>query len=196
MRIALILIFSLFCLEAKFYAESGKYYTNEGFRAAAFGAKSLARDLFYKACILGDNVGCYALNEINAPLKAESSFINKQECSFGDKDACFAMFEYYINEFSLDSFKANWYLSKACRLGKIEACELESKRIKPFIKDRRELLTQACFYNDARACYELGNIYLYAKGVTRNIAYAKDMMKKACKLGLKNACADFVWLMR
>ncbi|MDE6886117.1 MAG: hypothetical protein K2P17_03670 [Helicobacteraceae bacterium] len=176
-------------------AFSGAYYTNEAFRAAAFGAKNIARDLFFKACVFGDNLGCRALNEINAPLKTERLFLDKQECDFGDKEACFKIFRYYQSEPTLDSFKMNYYLSKACRLGKSEACKLESKHIQPFLQDKRQLLGNACFKSDAKACYELGNIYLFGKGVVKNVSYAKDMIKKSCDIGLKKACVDYIRIM-
>lgn len=103
------------------------YYRNEAFRAAGFGAKVIARDLFYKSCVLGDQLGCLALSEINVKFNVDSIIMNKNECHFGDKDACFKLYKYYLNEGILDQFKISWYLSKACQLGHKEACEIINK---------------------------------------------------------------------
>ncbi|RDU63179.1 sel1 repeat family protein [Helicobacter sp. MIT 14-3879] len=170
----------------------GKYYTNEGFRAASFGSNHIARDLFYKACSLGDDLGCRAFNEINAPLRVEKILIQKQECDFGDKDACFSLFRYYSSQSILDSFKSDWYLSKACRLGKIEACNLEVSKFKPYIQSKAHLLGNQCFYNNKNACYELGNMYLFGIEVVKNVEFAKELIKKSCDIGLKKACNDYI----
>lgn len=170
----------------------GRYYTNEGFRAASFGSKNIARDMFYKACSLGDDLGCRALNELKAPLKVDSLLNNKQECDYGDKEACFILFRYYSSQSVLDSFKSDWYLAKSCRLGKIEACRLQMTHFKPFINDKIQLLGNQCFYSNKEACYELGNIYLLGNGVTKNRDFALELIKKSCDLGEKRACNDYM----
>ncbi len=104
------------------------YYRNEAFRAAGFGSKIIARDLFYKSCVLGDQLGCIALSEINVKFNIDSIITNKDKCNIGDKDACFELYKYYLNEGILDHFKISWYLSKACRLGHKEACIISSKK--------------------------------------------------------------------
>ena len=100
------------------------YSRNEAFRAAGFGSKIIARDLFYKSCVLGDKLACIALSEINVKFNIDSILTNKDKCHFGDKDACFELYNYYLNEGILDHFKISWYLSKACKLGHKQACNI------------------------------------------------------------------------
>lgn len=171
---------------------NAEYFTNEGFKAALIGAKKIARDLFYKACVLGSDLGCLALNEINAPLSTNKNFINTNECHYGDKEACFSLYKYYSSETFLDSFKAKWYLSKSCRLGKSEACMIELSNIEPFIHNKRQILNEQCFYNNANSCYELANIYLFGRGVVKNLDFAKKLLKKSCETGLEKACTKYI----
>ncbi|RAX51376.1 hypothetical protein CCY99_09185 [Helicobacter sp. 16-1353] len=178
--------------KANFPHNNAKYFTNEGFRAISFGSKKIARDLFYKACVLGDDLGCVALNNINANLKVESTVIAKSECDLGDKDACFKLYKYYSTETMLDDFKAQWYLSKSCRLGNSEACNIELSNVKPFIHNERQLLNEQCFYNDAFSCYKLANIYIFGKGVVKNAEFAKTLLKKSCENGLQKACVKYI----
>ena len=173
---------------------NASYYRNEGFRAASFGANIIARDLFYKSCVLGDQLGCNALNEIDASLRIDSIVTKKDECYLGDKDACFNIYQYYSNEGILDSFKITWYLSKACRLGHIKACEIEKQQNYIFIKNERQVLSMQCFRNDVMACYKLANIYLFGKGVKRNINLAMNLLAKSCNGGLKKACIKYNYI--
>lgn len=172
-------------------APNASYYRNEGFRAASFGSNIIARDLFYKSCILGDQLGCNALSEIGANLRIDSIVIKKDECHLGDKDACFNIYQYYSNEGILDSFKITWYLSKACRLGHKKACDIEGQKNYVFIKNERQVLSTQCFNNDVLACYKLANIYLFGDGVKRNANFAINLLAKSCNGGLKKACIKY-----
>lgn len=188
----------------------GRYYTNEGYRAANFGAKKIARELFYKACGLGDNIGCLSLNMLNAPVQADSLVIKKQECALGIGEACFWLFQYYANDGALDVFKTDWYLDKACRAGVARACELKSARFTPFVANKYQLLENLCINNDAQSCYALGVGHIYGKIyganlsrfygdfdnliVAKNPRYGVKLLNKACALGWKGACKEIIKL--
>lgn len=178
--------------KANFSHNNATYFTNEGFRAASFGSMKIARDLFYKACVLGDDLGCLALNNINSNINVESIVIAKNECDLGDKDACFKLYRHYSTETMLDDFKAKWYLSKSCRLGNSEACNIELSNIAPFIQNKRQLLNEQCFYNDGFSCYKLADIYLFGKGVVKNIDFAKNLLKKSCENRYQRACVKYI----
>lgn len=174
----------------------GKRYTDEGYRAARFGSKRIARDLFYKACALGDTLGCLSLNELNAPIKVDNLVAKKQECGLGVGEACFWLFRYYAGESTLDAFKTDWYLDKACRVGVARACELKMARFKPYIVDDYQLLGNKCHKNDAQSCYALGIAHitgnLYGKKVARNQGYALKLLQKSCALGAQKACSEII----
>ena len=171
--------------------DGAEYYRNEGFRAASFGANIIARDLFYKSCILGDLLACNALSEIDAGLRIDSIMTNKDECYLGDKNACFDIYQYYSNEGILDRFKITWYLSKACRLGHIKACEIEKRENHIFIKNNNQVLSTKCFKNEIFACYKLANMYLFGDGVKKNINLAINLLAKSCNGGFKKACIKY-----
>lgn len=169
-----------------------QYFTNEGFRASFVGSKRIARDLFYKACLLGDDLGCLAFNEIKAPLKIKDNFISHEACNLGDSHACFKLYEYYLHENIPDNFSATWYLSKACRLGNTLACKVEISKIRPLISSKRQILNNKCFLKDANSCFALANIYLLGDGVQKNFSFAKELIAKSCNLGFKKACIEYI----
>lgn len=174
----------------------GKYYTNEGYRAANFGSKNIARDLFYKACFLGDKIGCLSLNLLNAPINIDNLLLKKQECNLGVGKSCFWLFRHYANENILDSFKTDWYLEKSCRLGEIQACELKMSRFKPFITNKYQILGTKCYNLDAQSCYHLGIAHLFGRGVAKNHQLALKLLQKSCSLGFKAGCNDYIKLQR
>lgn len=173
----------------------GRYYANEGYRAALLGTKSIARDLFYKACALGDKLGCVSLNTLDSPLDIDALVLKKQECEWGTKESCFWLFRHYASASTLDSFKTDWYLDKACRLGEVRACELKMSRFKPYIVDNHQLLGNKCYKNDAQSCYTLGMAHFFGrldgKAVAQNRAYALQLIQKSCALGFKKGCSEY-----
>lgn len=174
----------------------GKYYTNEGYRAANFGSKNIARDSFYRACFLGDKLGCLSLNLLNAPININNLVLKKQECHLGVGKSCFWLFRHYANENVLDSFKTDWYLEKACRLGEVKACELKMSRFKPFITNKYQMLGNKCYKFDAQSCYHLGMAHLLGKGVAKNRLLAFNLLQKSCTLGFKHACNEYIKLQK
>lgn len=173
----------------------GKHYTNEAYRAARFGSMNIARDLFYKACALGDTIGCLSLSGLNAPINVDNLVAKKQECDYGVGESCFWLFRYYAGESTLDSFKTDWYLDKSCRMGVMKACELKMSYFKPYIVDNYQLLGNKCYKNDAQSCYVLGMAHyfgeFYGKKVAQNKHHALQLIQKSCSLGLKKGCNEY-----
>lgn len=173
----------------------GRHYTSEAYRAAKFGSMRIAKDLFYKACSLGDNLGCLSLNHLNAPLNIDNLMAKKHECDLGVGDSCFWLFRYYANGTTLDSFKTGWFLDKSCRLGIVNACALKMARFKPYITDNYQLLGNKCHKNDAQSCYTLGVAHFFGKldgkAVAKNRAYALQLIQKSCVLGFKKGCSEY-----
>ena len=190
---------NIFILEPMNHSEEqkrlGRHYANEGYRAAYFGSMNIARDLFYKACALGDTIGCLSLSELNAPINVDNLVAKKQECDYGVGEACFWLFRYYAGESTMDSFKTDWYLDKSCRMGVIRACELKMARFKPYIVDNYQLLGNKCYKNDAESCYALGIAHYFGsfegKRVVQNKGYALQLIQKSCALGLKKGCNEY-----
>lgn len=170
-----------------------QYFTNEGFRAAKFGANKFAKTLFYKACIMGDELACVMFNDMSGKKLDSMSNMN-DNCALNSTE-CFKKYGSYLKEDILDDFKIKWYLSKSCKLGSMEACILESLKIRPYVYDRRQELANACNYDYAQACYKLAHIYLFGKDTTRNIKLAISLMKKSCNIGFKKACVDYIMLL-
>lgn len=190
---------NIFILEPINHSEEqkqlGRHYANEAFRAAKFGSKNIARDLFYKACALGDTTSCLSLSKLNAPIKVDNLVAKKQECDYGVGESCFWLFRHYASESSLDSFKTDWYLDKSCKMGVIKACELRTAQFKPYIVDNYQLLGNKCYKNDTESCYVLGMAHFLGnfegEKVAKNQRYGLQLIQKSCALGLKKACNEF-----
>ncbi|KNE03829.1 tetratricopeptide repeat protein [Helicobacter pylori] len=52
----------------------------------------------------------------------------------------------------------------------------------------KEYFEKACELNDAKGCYALAAFYNEAKGVAKDEKQMTESLKKACELGLKEAC--------
>ena len=169
-----------------------QYFTNEGFRAAMFGVDKIAKSLFYKACVMGDELACLSFNNISNKKLDSKADIGR---NYSSNIEYFKKYKSSLREDILDDFKVKWYLSKSCRLGNTEACILESLRIRPYIHNDRQELGNACNYNYAKACYELANIYLFGIDITRNVSLAINLMKKSCNIGFNRACIDYIMLL-
>lgn len=165
--------------------DDSSYFIDEGFRAKAFGADKIARNMFYKACVKGSDLGCVALNHQH--INAESKNI-KDKCDLGDKNACFSLYQYYSAESLFDSFKVKWYLGKSCKLGHKNACEIESNTL----PSPQQKLNEECFYNNPISCYKLADMYIFGRGVAKNINVAKQLLRKSCQNGLQMACENYM----
>lgn len=172
---------------------NSQYFTNEGFRAAKFGANKIAKTLFYKACVMGDELACTLFNDMSNKKLDSKAYMNSN-CLVNNLD-CFNRYKHYLEEDILDDFKIKWYLSNSCKAGSVEACILEALNIRPYINNYRQELGNACNYNYAQACYKLAHIYLFGKNTKRNVPFAINLMKKSCNIGFKRACIDYMMLL-
>ncbi len=88
--------------------------------------------------------------------------------------------------------KAFEYYSKGCELNRALTCTLvgafyrEGYGITKNFKKAFEYFAKACKLNNAKGCYALA--VLYNEGVAKDEKQMTESLKKACKLGLKEAC--------
>ncbi|GHQ10941.1 hypothetical protein JP0058_01080 [Helicobacter pylori] len=101
---------------------------------------------------------------------------------------------YYTDK---NSTRAKKYFEKACGLNDADGCiilrEIYSKAItrekaRESIEKALEhtATAKACKLNDAKGCYALA--VLYNEGVAKDEKQMTESLKKACELGLKEAC--------
>ncbi len=87
-----------------------------------------------------------------------------------------------------NSTRAKKYFEKACGLNDAEKC----KKLAEFyfkandLKKTLEYYSKSCKLNDAKGCYALA--MLYNEGVAKDEKQMTESLKKACGLGLKEAC--------
>ncbi len=87
-----------------------------------------------------------------------------------------------------NSTRAKKYFEKACGLNDAEKC----KKLAEFyfkandLKKTLEYYSKSCKLNDAKGCYALAA--LYNEGVAKDEKQMTESLKKACGLGLKEAC--------
>ncbi|GAA9933109.1 hypothetical protein VN0866_01070 [Helicobacter pylori] len=92
---------------------------------------------------------------------------------------------YYTDK---NSTRAKKYFEKACGLNDAEKC----KKLAEFyfkandLKKTLEYYSKSCKLNDAKGCYALA--VLYNEGVAKDEKQMTESLKKACELGLKEAC--------
>ena len=58
----------------------------------------------------------------------------------------------------------------------------------------REELPKACQAGDARACFNLGQIYYFGKGVTQDKSKAVELYRQACDLKNERGCKNYAKL--
>lgn len=198
---------------------------NAGFRAAAFGARSLAKNAFYDACVLGDDLGCVTLNAMfwqdSAPNHSLDSvrfsknrarnftrdsarfhenspqdiIIDSANLVCSDKISCFRIYQFYLAQIPRDDFKVRFFRQKSCDLGLDEACGGEIPQMDSAQMARQRLYNE-CYANNPASCYALGDTYLFARGVARDVAFARKLLLKGCQNGLKIACDDYMKITR
>ncbi|GAA7118966.1 hypothetical protein ID0233_00590 [Helicobacter pylori] len=92
---------------------------------------------------------------------------------------------YYTDK---NSTRAKKYFEKACELNDAEKC----KKLAEFyfkandLKKTLEYYSKSCKLNNAKGCYAL--VALYNEGVAKDEKQMTESLKKACELGLKEAC--------
>ncbi|GHP43861.1 hypothetical protein JP0042_04380 [Helicobacter pylori] len=160
-----------------------------------------AKEYFEKACKLNDADGCAILREAYSKVILKGSARESIEealehtatakaCKSNDAEKCKDLAEFYFNANDLKN--ALEYYSKSCKLNNVEGCMLSATFydgvIKGFKKDKKvfEYFDKACQLNNAKGCYALAT--LYNEGVAKDKKQMTESLKKACGLGLKEAC--------
>ncbi len=84
--------------------------------------------------------------------------------------------------------RAKKYFEKACGLNDAEKCKklAESYFKTNDLKKTLEYYSKSCKLNDAKGCYALA--MLCNEGVAKDEKQMTESLKKACELGLKEAC--------
>jgi len=98
------------------------------------------------------------------------------------------------------------HLSKACDKGDIEACfkfaEFYFSGIYHGVYDRSyykvlvEPYRKACYHGKARACERLGHMYVFARGVDRDIRRGYRLYAKSCDMNDSWGCSDLGFIYR
>ncbi|BAW60207.1 tetratricopeptide repeat protein [Helicobacter pylori] len=119
----------------------------------------------------------------------------EKACGLNDADGCIILREIYskaiTRENARESIKKaleHTATAKACKLNDAEKC----KKLAEFyfkandLKKTLEYYSKSCKLNDAKGCYAL--VALYNEGVAKDEKQMTESLKKACGLGLKEAC--------
>ena len=91
------------------------------------------------------------------------------------------------------------HLSEACNKGNIKACfqfaEFYYTGIYNGVYDKNyykivvEPYHKSCKKRIAKACYRLGEMYIFKRGVSRNLIKGYQLQEKSCSLGLAIGCS-------
>lgn len=161
-----------------------------------------AKKYFEKACGLNDADGCIILREIYSKAITRENARESIEEALGhtatakayklnDAEKCKKLAEFYVK--ANDLKKTLEYYSKSCKLNDAKGCMLSATFydgvIKGFKKDKKafEYFDKACELNNVKGCYALAA--LYNEGVAKDEKQMTENLKKACELGLKEACS-------
>ncbi|GAA7211346.1 hypothetical protein Kyoto84A_05270 [Helicobacter pylori] len=119
----------------------------------------------------------------------------EKACGLNDADGCIILREIYSKAItrenareSIEEALGHTATAKACKLNDAEKC----KKLAEFyfkandLKKTLEYYSKSCKLNDAKGCYALA--VLYNEGVAKDEKQMTENLKKACGLGLKEAC--------
>ncbi|GAA7797424.1 hypothetical protein HpMS120_04250 [Helicobacter pylori] len=119
----------------------------------------------------------------------------EKACGLNDADGCIILREIYSKAItrenareSIEKALGHTATAKACKLNDAEKC----KKLAEFyfkandLKKTLEYYSKSCKLNDAKGCYAL--VVLYNEGVAKDEKQMTESLKKACGLGLKEAC--------
>ncbi|GAA9052416.1 hypothetical protein Taitung234_01900 [Helicobacter pylori] len=119
----------------------------------------------------------------------------EKACGSNDADGCIILREIYSKAItrekareSIEEALEHTATAKACKLNDAEKC----KKLAEFyfkandLKKTLEYYSKSCRLNDAKGCYALAA--LYNEGVAKDEKQMTESLKKACELGLKEAC--------
>ncbi len=82
---------------------------------------------------------------------------------------------------------------KECNLGDINSCH----RIGIYYLHKENYLQakryfeESCYFNNSYSCLEIGKLFQYGRGVSKDISKAKIYYEKSCNLGDSYACNLF-----
>ncbi|GAA9983383.1 hypothetical protein VN0985_03430 [Helicobacter pylori] len=123
----------------------------------------------------------------------------EKACGLNDADGCIILREIYSKAItrenareSIEEALEHTATAKACKLNDAKGCMLSATFydgvIKGFKKDKKafEYFDKACQLNNAKGCYALAT--LYNESVAKDGKQMTESLKKACELGLKEAC--------
>ncbi|GAA6850872.1 hypothetical protein HpHNI37_01210 [Helicobacter pylori] len=119
----------------------------------------------------------------------------EKACGLNDADGCIILREIYSKAItrenareSIEEALGHTATAKAYKLNDAEKC----KKLAEFyfkandLKKTLEYYSKSCKLNDAKGCYALAA--LYNEGVAKDEKQMTENLKKACGLGLKEAC--------
>ncbi|GAA7133481.1 hypothetical protein ID0302_03500 [Helicobacter pylori] len=119
----------------------------------------------------------------------------EKACGLNDADGCIILREIYSKAItrenareSIEKALGHTATAKACKLNDAEKC----KKLAEFyfkandLKKTLEYYSKSCKLNNAKGCYAL--VALYNEGVAKDEKQMTENLKKACGLGLKEAC--------
>ncbi|WQT46247.1 sel1 repeat family protein [Helicobacter pylori] len=123
----------------------------------------------------------------------------EKACGLNDADGCIILREIYSKAItrenareSIEEALEHTATAKACKLndakGRMLSATFYDGVIKGFKKDKKafEYFDKACQLNNAKGCYALAT--LYNESVAKDEKQMTESLKKACGLGLKEAC--------
>ncbi|UTW56247.1 tetratricopeptide repeat protein [Kordiimonas sp. SCSIO 12610] len=123
-------------------------------------------------------------------IRKKSAEAMAKSCDAGDKEACFEAGNMYVNgrgpyESRMTAVK---FHEKACKLEHGRACSSLAVSNPKSREGQIALLRRGCFYDPQYGCMRLGDAYLQALGIERDLERAFGLYAGACKAGSKAAC--------
>ena len=154
---------------------------------------------FEKACILGNNRGCYLVAEVlkkqkNVDAKKVLTFA-KKGCQLKDGQSCYLL---YLDQKKKDGKKksraAMELLKTSCGYGFTKACYILATLQKKKVNLLKNIATQlpffkkACELNQPLSCKTLGKAYFYGMRGKWDFAKSRKYFQKACQLKHGESC--------
>lgn len=118
-------------------------------------------------------------------------------CEKNEEQACFGLGLMYLNGSGVlkDHKTSLKFFKKSCKLGFGSACSnaawiyMHGKKVKHNKRQAVLYEEKGCYeLKSGISCYTLGNYYLTGRGVRKNRKKARELYKKSCELGYKDAC--------
>jgi uncharacterized protein len=158
-----------------------------------------------KLCDKGDAKACEELAEMYALGRGgvtkddtKATVLFEKACSLGSAVSCEFRGKMLRDGRGTppDKLGAIVWLTKGCNGGAAGACTslgLDAMQ-KGDKKSAVELLDKACSGKDKLGCMGLAGLYLHGNGVKKDVPKAKELLKKSCDYGAKQACEKLLTL--